>query len=127
MGNFWRALQWKMLVYFMDNPLVYFRYGHLVYFTYNHLVYFMDIFCGYLVTFFPVLICCTKKNLATLSLAKTLRRSVLTGHESFMHLSTTKRFVWVIFCSSDSSWRLSILSRMGSLKSQTETLSVSRK
>jgi hypothetical protein len=42
---------------------------------YNHLVYFTAIwyillpfgkYCGYLVYIFPVLVCCTKKNMATM-------------------------------------------------------------
>jgi hypothetical protein len=56
-------------------------YGHLVYVFYGHLVYFIaiwsillpfGIFCSHLVDFmvlwyiFPLLACCTKKNLATL-------------------------------------------------------------
>jgi hypothetical protein len=47
-------------------------YGHLVYFRYSHLVFLRPIGCGYLVYvmavwyIFPVLVCCTNKNLATL-------------------------------------------------------------
>jgi hypothetical protein len=50
-------------------------HGHFVYILYRHLVCFMDIwyvlwtfdmFCGNLVYLFPVLVCCTQKNLATL-------------------------------------------------------------
>jgi hypothetical protein len=48
LGNFWRALQWEMLVYVL--------YGRLVY------VLCIRAFG----IFFPVLVCCTKKNLATL-------------------------------------------------------------
>jgi hypothetical protein len=51
--------------------------GHLVYFTCSHLVCFMviwyilwslGIFYGHMV-YIPVLVCCTKKNLATLAAA----------------------------------------------------------
>jgi hypothetical protein len=41
-------------------PLVIF-YGHLVYALYGHLLYFMDIWY-----IFPILVCCTNNNLATL-------------------------------------------------------------
>jgi hypothetical protein len=66
LGNFWRVLQWKMLVYFMD-----------VRYILQPLVYFMDIWYRYIVQIWyicivaiwyisAVLECCTKKNLATL-------------------------------------------------------------
>jgi hypothetical protein len=57
--NSWRVLQWKMLVYVF--------YDHLVYCT---VIWY--IFCGNVGYFmviwysFPVLVCCTKKNMATL-------------------------------------------------------------
>jgi hypothetical protein len=56
-GKFWRVLQWKILRYFMTvwsilRPLEIF-YGHLVYFV---VIWYI----------FPVLVFCTKKNLATL-------------------------------------------------------------
>jgi hypothetical protein len=43
-GHFWRALEWKMLVYFRDcwnslRPFLIF-YGHSIQSTYGHLVYF---------------------------------------------------------------------------------------
>jgi hypothetical protein len=57
LGKFWRVLQWKILVYFKPIwstlLLLEIFYGHLVYFVYFGL-------------FFPVLIYCTTKNLATL-------------------------------------------------------------
>jgi hypothetical protein len=60
LGKFWRALQWKMIVYLMGfgpilRPFDTF-WGHLVYFVVPKLV-----------DFFPVLVFCTKKNLATLT------------------------------------------------------------
>jgi hypothetical protein len=62
LGVFWRALEWKMLVYFLPFETVY-----------GHLIYFMDLYihgtiCGNLV-FLPVLVCCTKQNLATLGIS----------------------------------------------------------
>jgi hypothetical protein len=42
-------------------------YGQLVYFTVNwYILWSFGIFHGYLVNIFPVLVCNTKKNLATL-------------------------------------------------------------
>jgi hypothetical protein len=51
LGKFWRALDRKMLIYFMP--------------IWNILQTF-GTFCVQLVHFFPVLVSCTKKNLATL-------------------------------------------------------------
>jgi hypothetical protein len=57
LGKFWRVLQWKILVYFMA-----------IWSTFQP----FDIFHGLWVYFppfwyiLPVLVCCTKKNLATL-------------------------------------------------------------
>jgi hypothetical protein len=78
LGKFWMVWKWKMLVYFMDIWCILWKFGIF----YGHLVYFMDIwdilwsfgifyehwvhvFYGNLV-YFPVLVRCTKKNLATL-------------------------------------------------------------
>jgi hypothetical protein len=59
LGKFWRELQWNMLVHFMDSwPIS--RPFEIFYW---HLVYLVVIW--YIV---PVLVCCTKKNLATPSL-----------------------------------------------------------
>jgi hypothetical protein len=55
--NFWRVFQWMMMVYFM---------------AIWYIILPFRIFCGNLVYFifiwyiFPILVCCTKKNLATL-------------------------------------------------------------
>jgi hypothetical protein len=49
--NFWRASEWKTLVYVC--------YGHLVYVCYDNLVYLVVIWY-----IFPVLVSYTKKNLA---------------------------------------------------------------
>jgi hypothetical protein len=66
LGKFWRVLQWKMLVYFMSilstlRPWKIFC-GHLVYFV---AIWYILWSFG---VFFPVLVYCTKKNLATLQL-----------------------------------------------------------
>jgi hypothetical protein len=57
-GYFLRVLQWKMLYF----------YGHLFYFTaiWQTLWTFGTV-CGNLVYSLPFWVCCTKKNLATLS------------------------------------------------------------
>jgi hypothetical protein len=68
LGKFWRALDWKMLIYFMViwNILRIFgiSYDHLEH-TSDHLI------------LFPALGSCTKKNLATLFRRKTSGRSPL--------------------------------------------------
>jgi hypothetical protein len=60
LGIFRKVLQCKTLVYFMD-ILVYVLYGPIVYF-FGHLLYFVVI-----LSIYPVLVFCTKKNLATLA------------------------------------------------------------
>jgi hypothetical protein len=57
LGKFWSVLQRKMLVYLIINGSYLRPFGIF----WGHLVYFM-VFGMY----FPVLVCCTKKNLATL-------------------------------------------------------------
>jgi hypothetical protein len=52
LGKFWRALGWKIFMYFMAIWNILWRFG---------------IFNDHLVHFFPVLVSCTKKNLATLA------------------------------------------------------------
>jgi hypothetical protein len=61
LGKFWRALAWKMLIYFMAIWNMLQKFGSF----YDHFVHF--VFIWYI---FPVLISCTKKNLATLVLAR---------------------------------------------------------
>jgi hypothetical protein len=67
LGKFWRPLDWKMLIYFMAiwNILQTFGifYGHL-----GYLMTMWYIFRSF-GTFFPLLVPCTKKNLATLLLS----------------------------------------------------------
>jgi hypothetical protein len=57
LGKFWRVLQWKMLVYFVAIWYIVRLFGILE----GYLVYFTVI-----LIYFPVLVCCTKKNLAIL-------------------------------------------------------------
>jgi hypothetical protein len=58
LGKFWRVLQWKMLVYLMTFWSTYFT-------AIGNNLWPFGIFCSHLV-YFPVLVWCTKKNLATL-------------------------------------------------------------
>jgi hypothetical protein len=51
LGKFWRALWWQILVHLMPIWYILWPFG---------------IFCGHLVYFSPVLVCCSKKNPATL-------------------------------------------------------------
>jgi uncharacterized Tic20 family protein len=68
MGKFYRLWQWKMLVYFIAVWSILRPFG---------------IFCGHLVYFmvswydFPVLVYCTKKNLATLLRTYALKSLIL--------------------------------------------------
>jgi hypothetical protein len=57
LGKFWRVLQWKMLAYCIDIWSILQSFGIF----YGHWVYFVVIWYN-----FPVLVFCTKKNLATL-------------------------------------------------------------
>jgi hypothetical protein len=57
-GKFGRFLQWKMLEHFMTMWSILWPCGRFC----GHLVYFMVLWY-----IFPVLVCCTKKNLATLT------------------------------------------------------------
>jgi hypothetical protein len=66
LDKFWRVLQRKMLVYFCPIGIM---CGHLVYFVaIGYILWLFGIF-------FPVWVCCTKKNLATL--LTTQRGSIL--------------------------------------------------
>jgi hypothetical protein len=56
-GKFWRALDWKMFLYFVAIWNILCRFGIF----YEHLVRF--VFIWYL---FPILVSCTNKHLATL-------------------------------------------------------------
>jgi hypothetical protein len=57
LSEFWRVLQWKMLVYFNVICSILRPLG--IYWTFS-------IFCGNMVYFLQNLVCCTKKNLAAL-------------------------------------------------------------
>jgi hypothetical protein len=64
LGKFRRVLQWKMLVYFMD---IWSTFRACVIF-YGHLVYVPSFW--YIL---PILVCCNKKNLATLNESRGLQ------------------------------------------------------
>jgi hypothetical protein len=57
LGQSWRVMQWKMLEYFIDIWTVLRLFG----LVYGHLENL-----GKFGAFFPVLVCCIEKNLATL-------------------------------------------------------------
>jgi hypothetical protein len=57
LGKFWKAPDWKMLIYFMAIWNILPTFGIF----YNYLAYFVFIW-----HISPVLVSCTKKNLATL-------------------------------------------------------------
>jgi hypothetical protein len=57
LGTFWRVLQCKMLVSFMDIWYILRSFGIFWPFV---------IFCGNFVNFYPFLVFCTNENLATL-------------------------------------------------------------
>jgi hypothetical protein len=59
LGKFLRALDWKVLIYFKAIWNILWRFG----IVYDHLVHFVFILYSFI---FPVLVSCTKKNLATL-------------------------------------------------------------
>jgi hypothetical protein len=67
LGKFWRVLQWKILAYFMSLWYIL----RLIGMFYCYLVYFMVIWY-----IFPVLVCCSKKNLSTLARSQTYGREV---------------------------------------------------
>jgi hypothetical protein len=62
LGNFRRVLQLKMSVYSMAIWSIFLPFG----IVYGHLVHFPSFWC-----FLPVLVCCTKKNLANLARSQT--------------------------------------------------------
>jgi hypothetical protein len=62
LGKFWRVLQWNMLVYNMSISSILWIFGLF----YGYLVYVIVIWY-----IFPVLVCCTGKNLATLASSTT--------------------------------------------------------
>jgi hypothetical protein len=59
LDKFWRVLPWKMLVYFMAIWSIFLPFGTF----YGAWVYFVIVWY-----IFPVLVCCSPKNLATLFL-----------------------------------------------------------
>jgi hypothetical protein len=100
LGRFWRVLEWKMLVYFMP---IWNKSITAFFICYAHLVILWSFGL-----FFPVLVYCVKKNLATLVLCRTdfhphfsfllellppiffLRPSVLSNSPSSFTFSYTK-------------------------------------
>jgi hypothetical protein len=83
-----------MLVYFMTIWFIIRRleifYDHLVYFTaIGNILWPFCIFCGHLVQVFPpVLVCWTKKNLATLAETTPL------NHTSSMYVHMCVMYIW---------------------------------
>jgi hypothetical protein len=59
LGKFWRALEWKLWIYFMAVWNILRTFGIF----FEHLVH---LHTAHLVHFIPVLVSCTKKDLATL-------------------------------------------------------------
>jgi hypothetical protein len=57
LGKFWRVLRWKILVYFMAIWSILRLFG--IFLAVCHIL-------GLFGIYFPVLVCCTTKNLATL-------------------------------------------------------------
>jgi hypothetical protein len=57
LGKFWMELKWKILVYFLDIWSIFQPFG----ICHSHLVNVLEVWY-----ISPVLVCCTKKNLATL-------------------------------------------------------------
>jgi hypothetical protein len=70
-GRFRRVLQWKMFVYFTAAWSVLLPSGIFC----GHLVYFIAIYG----IFFPILVCCTKKNLATLDASHSCKYIIMTS------------------------------------------------
>jgi hypothetical protein len=80
LGHFWRASDWKMLIYIMMTIWSILRtfgifYDHLV-----HFVFIWYILCSF-GTFFPLWVSCTKKNLAALFPTLPLRSLKKSYHE----------------------------------------------
>jgi hypothetical protein len=91
LGKFWSVFQWKMLVNFKAIWSILLIFGlfycYLVYFTAIWYIILLPsgIFCGNFGIFFPILVCCAKKNLATLLLSSVRSLSL------FWHF-TSRRF-----------------------------------
>jgi hypothetical protein len=76
LGKFWRALQWKMFGIFLVR-LVFLRPFGIFCGFYGHLVYFVDFMVIWYI--FHVLVCCNKKNLATLREWRKMRSLIMTS------------------------------------------------
>jgi hypothetical protein len=70
-GKFWRLLKWKMLVYYMAVWSILRLFGTFC----GHSVYFIIIWY--------ILVCCTKKNLATLGPSCTVSTEKLFAEDFF--------------------------------------------
>jgi hypothetical protein len=66
LGKFWRALNWKMLIYFVGISKFYGHFGCFMTIWYN--------LCSF-GTFFPVLVSCTKKNSGNPGAAYNIQRN----------------------------------------------------
>jgi hypothetical protein len=65
LGKFWRVLQWKMFAFLCPFGLFYGHWKHFM--TIWYILWSFG-------TFLPVLVCCSKKNLATLRPTAGFRR-----------------------------------------------------
>jgi hypothetical protein len=64
LGKLWRVFQLKMLVYFTAIWFILLPFGIFC----GHLIHFM-----FILNIFPILVCCTNKNLATLDETRAAR------------------------------------------------------
>jgi hypothetical protein len=89
LGKFWRALDWKMFIYC--------TYGHYGIF-YGDLGNFMTIWYLhflYILYIFPVLVSCTKKNLATLAIVRAIKTwGATTSLVCFMNSNFVFHVLW---------------------------------
>jgi hypothetical protein len=87
--NVWWVLQWEMLVYFTDLWYIVRPIG--IFYAYLYSLWSFGIW-------FPILICCTKKNLATLVLRRGPETDLClkTEEHSYIHTSTNVHKTWEI-------------------------------
>jgi hypothetical protein len=83
LGKFWKDLQWKTSILWTLGLF------------YGHLAYFVAIWQFFMVIWyiFPVLVCCTKKNLATLfqtAFSRTLKGYLCTRYTIFILQSVVR-------------------------------------
>jgi hypothetical protein len=70
LGKIWRVLQWTVLAYFMTIWSILWPFGYVYFVAIHYILWSFGIF-------FPVLVCCTKKNLATLHMFPALSLRVV--------------------------------------------------